>query len=357
MLTLDSQICSNNHLSFDEAELVIEITKFCPQYCLFCSSNAGPSQNYYMRLSQIIDIMNEAESLKFRSIHLSGGEPLSHPEIGSILDILIKKNFKKVIYTCGLVNKSKKISSLPEGLINKISRIRNCVVRFNFQTLNEENFEIITQRRNSFRFALKSIQLCLDYGIQTEVHIVPTLLNLNDLEKTISFLLNIGVKKVKILRFIPQGRGKQNQVIVDPSESSEKFYEILLSIIKAFPPSLVEIGSAFSCLGNANNSCTAGIKKFAITPENILFPCVAFKSTLGIPLDKNSLQEVIQRYDFVISLKEIIQNKCQICVFKEICKEICPMQVLLCKQFQIPNNEQLVKVQKRLENQDCVNVY
>ena len=350
LLYLNSQIDDISRYSHLISELVLEITQFCPQNCIFCSSNAGPRRKLNLDLEKIYQIISDAKALHIQSIHLSGGEPLSHPDIIPILYQLFKYNFEIIVYSCGLGYNSKGISVIPEDLIKIMSKIKNCRIRFNFQSSIEKNFENITRTRGSYKIALSSLKMFKKYQIPIEAHIVPTLLNLTELEKTINFLLKEGVEKVKILRFIPQGRGLKNRELVDPDFNPEMYKQVLQSIKNHFSPNQVEIGSAFSCLSSSSDFCTAGIKKLAITPMNELFPCVAFKTLHGTPLNEKSLFNTIKNNNFLDNLRKISATKCEDCGRKNDCDEICPRQIMLCKNF-LPNfKNPILTISKTIRN-------
>jgi|SRR5271157_1255984 len=323
----------NSPKSQGKSELVIEITQFCPQECIFCSSDAGPHQTTQLSLDEIRKIVLDAKKLQINSIHLSGGEPLSHPDMELILDFLAELDLPIVIYTCGIYQIDGKRTTLPENLIKKISTIKNCIIRFNFQAASRDIFEEITQTPGSFKLAKQSLKLCKKYKIPREAHIVPTLLNLPVLKKTIRFLLKSGISKVKILRFVAQGRGEVKRSKVDPLVNPELYWSTLNSLKNIYNPQQVEIGSAFSCRSNAHEACSAGIKKMAITPKYFVYPCVAFKSTKGRSLEGKSLIEITHDTDFSPDFQRIKHSKCNDCYLEKECDEICPKQIDLCNKF------------------------
>lgn len=68
-------------------EVTIEITQFCEFNCPECSSNATP-QGKHLELKQIVDFLRETMKLTtIDRINISGGEPLSHPDIYKILKL------------------------------------------------------------------------------------------------------------------------------------------------------------------------------------------------------------------------------------------------------------------------------
>ncbi len=64
------------------SEITFELTNYCPNNCKFCSSDAGPTGIIYLHIDDIINCLSDR---KFDIINLSGGEPLSHPQLWKII--------------------------------------------------------------------------------------------------------------------------------------------------------------------------------------------------------------------------------------------------------------------------------
>jgi len=69
-------------------ELTVELTDYCPNSCEFCSSNSDPNQTTYLGLEIALKEIGETEA---EIIHLSGGEPLAHPEFWKVLQAASEK--------------------------------------------------------------------------------------------------------------------------------------------------------------------------------------------------------------------------------------------------------------------------
>jgi organic radical activating enzyme len=63
-------------------ELTLELTDYCPHSCEFCSSVAGPLKTQYLDRDIALSRIEETDA---EVIHLSGGEPLAHPDFYTIL--------------------------------------------------------------------------------------------------------------------------------------------------------------------------------------------------------------------------------------------------------------------------------
>ncbi len=340
-------------------ELLIEITNKCPFNCIFCSSDSTIYKKKYIEKKKFIELIQDAKKLGLDIIQLSGGEPFLHPNIIEFIDYILNCDFLLEIYSCGCIYKDREYLPIPKNILMRYKNHPNLTIRYNFQTIDKENFAKLTKTTFGFENTITSIKSCIDLNINTEVHIIPNCLNIKYLEDTIEYLINeLNIKHVKILRLILHGRALKNH---EKLVFSKEDLAIILNNVKLnYPSSKVEIGSAFSNLSNSCFKCEAGKNKFMITSDLKLFPCTAFKniSNCFVKLnDKNSLRKVISNRLLDIELQHFKENlKCGYCLERKICNEICPIQKLVCnniKQIDLTKDyipEEFKKIKGTLEN-------
>lgn len=76
-------------------EIIIEITGRCRQVCTYCTGPRTPD----VPLKDIKDTLDEAANLGIKAVRITGGEPLLHPEIRTILSYAKSKKFSIIINT------------------------------------------------------------------------------------------------------------------------------------------------------------------------------------------------------------------------------------------------------------------
>lgn len=77
-------------------EVLLEITKKCKNLCPYCSTDASSDGEH----KPFEDIIRELDSVEnIRTINISGGEPLYHPQIGEIIDYCLSKTDDVWVYT------------------------------------------------------------------------------------------------------------------------------------------------------------------------------------------------------------------------------------------------------------------
>lgn len=314
-------------------ELLIEITNKCPFCCIFCSSYSSIKKNKFIKSSDFFKIISDAKEIGIDIIQLSGGEPFLHPDINKFIDFILERGFLLEIYTCGNVYKDGKFLPIQSNLLLNYKNNPNLTLRFNFQTINEEVFIKLTNNSMGLENLITSIKRCTKNNINTEVHIIPTSLNVTQLVSTIDYLLNeLKITRVKILRLILHGRAQENYEKLIFSEND--LNKAIFVLRKKYSASEVEIGTAFSMLSNSCRECQAAKYKLMITVDLKLFPCTAFKNKTNcfVKIDqKTSLKKIISHRLIKRKMQILSENlKCNFCLDREICSEICPIQKMFC---------------------------
>ncbi len=303
-------------------ELLIEICNKCHLHCKFCSSSGRDSNNRFLDINLIKQIIKDAKELDVSIIQLSGGEPFTHPSFSEICNFIKKNNFDFIVYTSGNVIKNNKLKPITYMIMKKLRKYKITLIRFNLQSHIQEIHNYLTDL-NSFKNTIESIKRAIDMGIPSEIHLIPMKKNYKDLDKTMQFLLKLGVFKVKFLRFVPHGRGLKNKK--DLKLNHDEFNELMdcFSDLKRKYGDFIEIGSAFNEKSNnlAKNlckKCQIGKSKIVVTPNANIYPCVSTKNIdfFDFNLTNHSLKQILTSYSYkskvyqFYSLINNVDNKC-----------------------------------------------
>lgn len=300
-------------------ELLIEINRKCFLNCQFCSSNSLNSSKLYIDLKVFQQILSNIENLNISTIQISGGEPLCHPQIEEILKELRKHPQKKIIYTSGNLYKDNALIPLSDDIFSILleNNIKN--LRFNLQSHISSIHNELTNRE-SFENTITSIKRAIENQIVCEIHILPVKQNYLNLFQTIDFFKSLGIKKVKILKFLSSGRGNLNsqKLKLDVSELAE--LSLIFSKIKKEYREFIEFGAAFSNK-YCNHQCVIRSRKIVITPNLFVFPCVSLKNSelFQFQIKNRSLESILNSDEY---------NSCLNSFLKKYAKNnTCPSQV------------------------------
>lgn len=317
--------------SFLIHDLYVEITNLCAQACVHCSSCAGVRIADTISYEDLCSLVKQALPLGLKRFTLSGGEPLLHPEIIPFLRFLKQKKIQSNIYTCGVYFSSEqKIEPISDDMIQEFIHSSVQRVIFSLQGGSACVHEKISGVPGSFDITQKSINRICEAGIPVELHFVPMRLNVDDIDGVIQYASAQGIKKVSILRLVPQGRCSKDLILSYGQKRT--LYEKVLVLREQYPDIEIRMGAPFNCISLAGVSCSAGQDKLLISAKGEIFPCEAFKFLRGTrpTIYQKTLQELWDNDRLLSEIRSMIgrNDSCAECEFCAFCRGGCHGQRL-----------------------------
>ena len=321
-------------------EISIEITHDCPMKCIFCSSSAEhPSPHGELKLEEIKQILTDAKKLGATKFSISGGETFLHPDIFEIIKVASNMGLKILMYSCGIIYDDENRISIPESHFKKIYEISNgnITIVFDVQSHDEKVAEHLMGIENSLEMCLASVRNAVSSGINVETHFVPMKINYTHLLNYMDLAEELGVKKVSVLRFVPQGRGAENveELLCTP----ENYLELQKTFLKIYQDIEDEKRSIELRLGHPIDftfildenreieSCRGGVDAPLILPNGDVHMCPAWKNLPNLKagnIKEKSIIDIWNDSDFYLKFRELITEKydkiygfCKECEFFE----------------------------------------
>lgn len=308
----------------------IEVTHQCMLKCVHCSSRAGTSVKREMSLETCNDIIQQAHVLGAKNVAISGGEPLLWENLEKTIEFAHQLGLHTTVYSSGASDSfSEKFKLLTEKGLDRVI--------FSVFGPDPETHEQMTNVLGSFNRTINSAKLCKENGLEVELHFVPIKTNFEHLPAISRFASEMGIKKVSVLRFVPQGRGAENCKI----DLSNSEYRMLRETILDLKKQGFEIrtGSPFNVLWlNENPKCMSGLDRLIVNPELQVFPCDAFKGItcfdLGVSEDCNklngqTLRSVWLESQYFRKVRELVKSPpehCNTCKMFKKCGSGCVAQ-------------------------------
>lgn len=260
-------------------ELVIELTDRCPLLCGHCSSNSGPSCENSLDLQTVQRILGEAAGLNTAQISFGGGEPTISPVFPEALQETVRLGFAAEVFTSGIfLNKMQHPIAFTSEYAKLLARTNMLTLTFSFHGSCAEIHDSVTGINGSFELTVDSLRKCFDQGLRCAANFVPTKLNAAEFAATVSMLKSLGISKLSILRFVPQGRGLSNRNRLELNRSEEDCFVRNLMDIRRETDMEIRTGSPFNGIIPGNNvPCRAGFQKLVVQPDGNVIPCEVFK--------------------------------------------------------------------------------
>jgi len=318
-------------------EITIEIIGQCFQNCVHCSSLAFRSSQQSLTKDEITRVAEDFIQLGGETIEISGGEPFLHKYLFDLIDFFKKVDLKVVIYTCGKISENNDFENAMNEILEKLSDKEIDKIMFNLQGAKAETHNSITRTKNSFFQSTKFIKKLVDDKHYVGIHYVPMTPNFEELEDLIDYAVELGVKEIGFLRFVPQGRGeKYKDWLMLSKEESARLIELLAQSKKRTDID-IGIGShldfTFLLDGEPPKDCTAGKTKCLVGSNGDIVPCAVFKGRkeyVAGNIRKTSLIKTWKEskifHQFRTFDPNSLKGACSTCQYLLMCKGRCPAQ-------------------------------
>ena len=255
-------------------EVTIEVLQRCPNKCIYCSSCSSLDKTEALDFDTICGIVDDAVELGAKQINISGGEPFLRPDFIDIVDYIESKGLKVRLYTSGIYY-DQGFQSIPEDLLEAIAGKVDTLI-FNYETAIPELYaRIMGTVPCNLLLIEETIKKAITLGITVEAHLVPMKCNYREIPQTLERVYSLGVSKVSLLRFVPQGRSVENvEVTVLAKEEEEALKEMQIELSKKYGDKL-RLGKPYR--SERFSTCWTGTIRLAVRYDGFVFPCGAFK--------------------------------------------------------------------------------
>ena len=327
-------------------DLCFEIIESCPNECIFCSSNSNINKQKIISFEdfkRVIDYFQSEGGIEELSI--SGGEPFLHPDLLNMIKYVKSFGIKTVIFTSGIkyrreISETEKqfyrnemstklqeveesepwnkrlknniinyyenlinpplFSSISKGELSKLKSVGLDKIVFDYQAYEHETDQYLMGRdRQKHSYLLTSILSATSVGLETDVHFIPMKPNYKEIKDILEVLEIVGVNSISILKFVPQGRGKNNCATLMLSDQELEEFMKNLNDFKHLYNGKIRIG--IPLLGENKHKCNAGLEKLDIKFDGTILPCPAFKE-----LDIETMKKYgIKDYNIYKNLEEV----------------------------------------------------
>lgn len=296
-------------------EITIEVTQRCPNMCIYCSSLSDADKTQYLDYDTICRIVDDAKSMGAKSVSLSGGEPLLHPDIIKIASYIHSQNMKCLIYTSGIVLAE---GGNPECVPSELLKnIKGSVLKLivNIEAADEDIYNTI-MGTNFGGFILMQMTLsnATALGITVEAHMVPMKVNYQQIPAVVNLCTSLGISQLSFLRLVAQGRAQENiqKVLLDAEE-----FETAKRLMKeAAEHSNLKIRQGVPFREGAKRiNCMTGICKLDVRYDGKVYPCEAFKNDNlkcveadADNIKDKSLKEIYHSSDYLKKVRTLLET-------------------------------------------------
>jgi SynChlorMet cassette radical SAM/SPASM protein ScmF len=282
------------------------------------------------------DIIRQAKPLGLSSVKLTGGEPLLHPHINEILEVIRSEELDLTVETNGLL-------CTPELAERMKATCENPFVSVSLDGADAETHEWVRGVKGSFDAALEGLKNLVKVGFMPQVIMSVMRRNVDQMEAVVRLGESLGVSSVKFNLVQPTARGENmyaagETLTIEELVDRGRWVENVLSdstkieLFYCHPPAFRPLGEIFGDNGSGCGICgILGILgvlsdgSYALCGIGEMVPELVFghagKDSLKDVWDNATVLQVLRK-DLVGSLYGI----CGDCLMKAFCLGSCIAQ-------------------------------
>jgi len=316
-------------------QVTLGITNSCNLKCIHCRANASSKSSKELKIEEIKNILKCLSDMKVLYLEISGGEPLIRKDFFEIVKFANENNLEVITSTNGMLIDKEVARKIKESGIKKIQVSLDGAIN--------KTHDYFRGVKGSFEKAINAIKNLVSENVYVVVSTILNKNNVNEIEKIINIVTDLGAKQWRGLVLLPCGRGRDifnrlklsfkelNKINLLCKKKKMEFGEkILLEVEKCFnlgeriPLNNLkyDLGEA-SCFG-----CGAGISEIYIDHKGNIYPCskmVDVKFLIG-NIRKDSLKKLWKSSLILEKFRDVeknIKGKCIQCKLNIYCKGGC----------------------------------
>ena len=298
--------------------LYVEITDKCNLSCSYCCRECSPKKGHYLDVKVIDELLNGALRLGAKTIAVSGGEPLLHPELNEIVSLTHNYGCANTILTNGVL--------LPKITKEVVRLFDNIQISLDsgIQQTND-----LTRGKGSYKGILNGITHIISEGYKPEMIALKMTLtsqNYREIEYIFKLAENLGIKTVGFSFLFEEGRAKgdnesllsdvqKEQVLTNIQEIERTYPQIIV-----YPPGFTDecplihrsrVSPRIDCFGNVY-ACQMFEKEYSL--GNI------YEKDISKILNGETFENLVS----MIESRQASMPECERCILVKRCKRGCP---------------------------------
>lgn len=295
------------------------ITEYCPLKCKQCYQSQT-STNNYMHFSQIKKYVLELKEMGVQIVQLSGGEPLTHPNIVEIVEYIKSRGFICKIATSGY--------NLSNSIIKKFVDLKLDALHI---SLNGSEKEINSVSRDGYQYAINALEQAHIFGQLSIINWVAHHKNIDDLPNVVELAKRMNAT-IDVL-MLKEGTPDLSECDLNDLKQIKKVIEKnkgLLKVESCFITLRLLMDEKISLI---DRGCLAARFHFSISQSGYA-PCPHFCPSMPLhdigwhwnnDIDFNKLrmeQRNLYKFNYCKSCK--YSAKCFLCRFAVV-EDLCPL--------------------------------
>jgi pyrroloquinoline quinone biosynthesis protein E len=281
-------------------ELILEVTNACHHRCLHCSTKGGIPIPGELTQQERLRVLNEACDLRLFELRLLGGDPLFR--LGDTIELLRVANArgvqKSLVYTSAVQSDLSWLEVFASFSPIKLS------AEASIYSASPSVHDAITLKKGSLGQLLVNSYEAVRVGFDLNWNFVWMKPNFHDLESVMDLAAQVGIKRVRVLRLMLNGRARDHQSSLElTAQMADLCPQVLDNLSQKFPSVRLACSKPleFQLSSSAHGEspgCSAGGAQLIVQADGVVLPCIGLKDTPSLRIGdvrEESLRQIFLR--------------------------------------------------------------
>jgi len=287
----------------------IEITNKCNLSCVHCFNNSGNPYPNELTTPEILSLLDTLSSMGVYHVTITGGEPLTHPDLFTIVEHARKEPMSVNIFTNGTL--------ITEDIVRKFKKVG--INRFNISidSLDESIHDTFRGKKGVLKKTLKAVHLLKKAGFSIKISVSLSQWNKEGIADVLKYCKENNLQGVEILPVIYSGRGVKG-LAVSPEEYYCALVERFTYMKEEFPEGILKIHEKME------EGCDIARNSIGIKADGTILACPGCDKDMGLgnvrDTNVKKLWEEDETLEVIRSTKAKNDAECAHCRWVAFCE-------------------------------------
>ncbi len=300
-----------------------ETTRKCPLKCIHCRASAGDTRpGGELSTEEGFRLIDGIAKFAKPILILTGGEPMSRPDIYELASHATARGLRVVMAPCGHMLTPESVKLIKSSGIKALS--------ISLDGADASTHDAFRGSPGAFEKSLAGIRCAREAGIHFQINTTVSRINVGQLQQIIALAENIGASAVDFFFLVPTGRGKDLDAEMLPTSEYEKTLAWIagershhkIRIKTTCAPHYARISRGVDDGAAPEGGCLAGGGFVFVSHRGIMQPCGFLDISCG-DLRKADFDfgKIYMESEVFKSLRnpDRYEGRCSICEFRMVC--------------------------------------
>lgn len=244
----------------------IRLNNYCDSKCKYCFNHSNRTNISQLEYEDVKNILEQLYKGGATTLNITGGDPLCHPDIVKILQLIISYGFSFKISTKKILN---------HDFVKQLKEIGLKGIQISIDSCDDSLNGYLLQKKDYYSKQKEAIQELVDYGIEVDINCVVNALNIKGIERLLLEANNLGVTRLTLTPYLSVNREIDQELMTAENEiyELEQMLEKYRNLAITWEFAIPEQDESYSFYDGEHNICSGGRMSIVVNHDGNVTIC------------------------------------------------------------------------------------